>query len=560
MPYNRIYCLLLVLLLSTTKLFSQTKSQNLKEATVLAEKATSLMRAENYEKSLILSREALTKALILKDDKLIAMCYNTIAANFDQLAEFEKALFYYKKGIIYANKTNNNHLKNWINNNLGNIYCFDKKEYAKGIYYYKKSLQYSEKIADSSEIILTKLNITWAYFDIGKFDLGLPYLNYVNKYHTKHGDKSTITATNMLNAMYYSHENNTKKAIFYFEQAIKSGKEGNEKSDLSYSHEEYSKFLFQIKNFEKAYLNLKAYNDITNELHTAEKLKKINVAGINLEIDEYRREIDNIKSNHQILLEKQSKNKLISISIISILLLIIVFSYLYFQNSQLKQTNRLKDFESKIQEKIITATINGQELERKKIATFLHDNISALLSAAAMHLTIFSSKNKNNSEEITKTKAILIQTHYKIRDLSHQLSPSLLTRFGLFYALNDLCEMNSNSTIHFNYQSKVPDEKRYHEDYEMKMYFIISELLNNIIKHSEATKAKLTLKETGSKLHISVKDNGKGFEINHYQTIEGFGLNQIKARINTMDGKIKIISTPTDGTSIEIIVPIEYKS
>ncbi|MEN9907030.1 MAG: hypothetical protein RLZZ540_171 [Bacteroidota bacterium] len=561
MIYKCIFRLLFVLLISYSNFsFSHTKKTAKEETAALLKESTRLMRAEKFEKSLILSRKTLSKAIAIKDDNLIAASYNTIAANFDQLAEYEKALFYYKKGIIYANRTNNHHLKNWINNNLGNIYCFDKKEYAKGIYYYKKSLKYSTKIADSSEIILTKLNITWAYFDIGKFNLGLPYLEYINKYHKRHGDKSTIVALNMLNGMYYSHVNNPKKANFYFEQAIQLGQQGNEKSDLSFTYQEYANFLFKIKNFEKAYLNLKAYNEIANELNTEEKLKKINVAGINLEIDEYKREIDNIKTNHQLLLEKQSKNKLISISIISILLLIIVFSYLYFQNSQLKQTNKLKDIESKIQEKIITASIDGQEIERKKIAAFLHDNISALLSAAALHLTIFSSKNKNNSEEITKTKAILIQTHYKIRDLSHQLTPSLLTRFGLFYALKDLCEMNSNSTIHFNYHSNVSDDTRYNEDYETRMYYIISELLNNIMKHSEASKAKLSLKEIKSKLHIQVKDNGKGFEIKQYQTIEGFGLNQIKARINTMDGKIKIISKPGEGTTIEIIAPIGYKA
>ncbi len=555
---------LVLILCSTNILFSRTKNETQKKVAILTQKATSLMKSERFEESLILSRQALGSAVILKDNNLIALNYNTIAANFDELGEFEKALFYYKKAIIYANKTTNSHLKNWLYNNLGNIHCFNKKEYNKGIYYYKKSLAYSTKIGDSSEIFLTKFNITWAYFDIRKFDLGLPYLNYINKYQEKNSDKSTLVILNMLNGMYQSHINNSKKATFYFEKAIKLGQEDKDKTDLSYAHQEYSFFLFKIKKFKKAYENLNAYNKITNELKNEEKLKKLNVLGINLEIDEYKREIDHIKTeyktSHQLLLEKQSKNRLISIAIISALLLVIVFSYLYFQNIQLKQKNKLKEIESKIQENIITASVNGQEMERKKIASFLHDNISALLSSAALHLTVFSSKNDTNSEEITKTKSILIQTHYKIRDLSHQLLPSLLARFGLFYALNDLCESNSNSSIHFDYSTNVNNETRYNEEYEMKMYFIVSELLNNIIKHSKANKAKINLKEIDSHLHISVKDNGIGFEINNYQTIEGFGLNQIKARINTMGGKFRIISSTNNGTTIKIIAPIEYKT
>lgn len=564
MPHKYLYSLLLLLIMcSTNFLFSQTKSINYDNTKKQTQEATNLMKATKYEQSLVLSRLALEKAIAIKDNNLIALNYNTIAANFDQLGEFEKALFYYKKGIIYANKTNNLRLKNWINNNLGNIYCFNKKEYSKGIYHYKKSLFYSQKTADSSEILFTKLNISWAYFDIRKFELGLPYLNYVNKYHKKHGDESTIVILNMLNGMYLSYKNNPDRATMYFNKAIRLGEKETDKSDLSYVHQEYSNFLFKYKKYKDAFDHLSTYNKITNELNNKERLRKLNITGINLEIDEYKREIDNIKTeyktNQQLLLEKQSTNRLISIIIISILLLIIVFSYLYFQNIQLKQTNKLKDIESKIQENIITASINGQEMERKRIASFLHDNISALLSSAALHLTIFSTKNHTNSEEITKTKSILIQTHYKIRDLSHQLLPSLLARFGLFYALNDLCEINSNSSINFDYNSNVTSETRYNEDYEMKMYFIISELLNNITKHSQASIAKINIEEINSQLQIHVEDNGVGFEINQYKTIEGFGLNQIKARINTMNGKFAVISKPEKGTTIKITVPIEYK-
>jgi hypothetical protein len=67
-------------------------------------------------------------------------------------------LFLLSKGLVYANRTNNSELKNWLYNNLGNI-CFDKKRIQK-IYYYKKSLDYSKRIGDSVQIVFTNLNIT----------------------------------------------------------------------------------------------------------------------------------------------------------------------------------------------------------------------------------------------------------------------------------------------------------------------------------------------------------------------------------------------------------------
>jgi two-component system NarL family sensor kinase len=234
--------------------------------------------------------------------------------------------------------------------------------------------------------------------------------------------------------------------------------------------------------------------------------------------------------------------------------------YFLFQNSKLKQKNKLKDIKSKIQENIINASISGQELERKKIASFLHDNISALLSTAGLHLSVFSSKNQLQSEEILKTKLILREAHDKVRDLSHELLPSLLTRFGLFYALNDLCEKNSNSSISFEYSSTIEKTIRYDEDFEMKIYFIIMELSNNIIKHSNATNAFISVEEKTKSLFIHVRDNGKGFESDEYNIIEGFGLNQIKARINNIGGEITIISKIKAGTSIQIKAPILYKN
>ena len=355
-----------------------------------------------------------------------------------------------------------------------------------------------------------------------------------------------------------------KKLFFISKKPSQLGNENDEKSDLSFTYLEYSRFLLKHGDYEKAYKNLEKYNTLTAEINNEEKIKKANIAGINLEIDEYKREIDTIETKYQtkeqVLLEKQSKTKQISIIIISTLLLILILFYFFFQNNTLKEKNKLKNIQSKIQQNIINASVSGQEIERKKIAAFLHDNISALLSSAGLHLTVFSSLNNNDSEEIVKTKIILREAHDKVRDLSHQLLPSLLVRFGLFYALMDLCEKNSNSTISFEYASNTGTTTRYDEDFEMKMYFIIMELLNNIIKHSNAKHAFVSIDEREKSLFIHVRDNGKGFDIQEYKTIEGFGLNQIKARVKNIHGTINIQSKIKAGTSIHIQVPITYKT
>ena len=560
---NRIIFLFLLLLnLFSTCIEAKEKIPSKEKITFLAKEACQYMKEDKFEKSLVKSRIALHYAIAIKDDNLIATIYNTIGANFDEMSEFDKAFFYYNKGLVYANKTKNYQLRNWLYNNLGNIYCFDKKQYEKGIFYYKKALEYSTKIKDSSQIVFTKLNITWAYFDIGRFDNGYPYLQFINKHHKKHGDESTIVALNMLNGMYYGHKLEREKANLFFKNAIRLGNKGQEKSDLSFSHLEYSKFLLKNGQYQQAYENLATYNTISAELNNEEKLKKVNVAGINLELDQYKREIDNIEAKYQtsqqVLIERQYKNKQISVIIIASLILVIILFYFFFQNTRLKQNNKLKDIQSKIQENIINASINGQETERKKIASFLHDNISALLSSAGLHLTVFTSQNQTPPEEIVKTKVLLKEAHDKVRDLSHELMPTLLARFGLFYALEDLCEKNSNSAIDFKYSSAVPTKIRYNEDFEMKMYFIVSELLNNITKHSQAKKGTVTIHEYNESIHIHIHDNGKGFDTDKFEIIEGFGLNQTRSRINNLHGNLTINSKLDSGTSVSILVPVVH--
>jgi len=561
MPHTLIIVRLLIMfILFSNNAYANGDKISKKDAFVMSQEAIVLMRKGNYEKSLIQSRRALTLAILYKDNKLIASCYNTIAANFDQLSEYDKAFFYYTKGLMYADKTNDDELKNWLNNNLGNIYCFDKKEYQKGIYHYKKSLEYSIKIKDSAQIVFTNLNLAWAYFDIGQYKQGLPHLQYINKHHRKHGTTSTIVVLNMLNGMYHSYLNDVDKATDYFNNAILLGNTGNEKTDLSYSHLEFSKFLFKNNNYKEAYTNLALYNAITEELNDAEKFSKANIAGINLQIDEYKREIDKIeieyRTKEQILLQEQSKNKKILVVLIVALIMLFFLFYFYIQNAKLKHNNKLKDFQSTIQENIINATINGQEVERKKIAAFLHDNISALLSSAGMHLFAHISQNPPSSQEIIKTKAILENAHDQVRDLSHELMPSLLAQFGLFEALDDLCEKKSNSILHFMYSSALDRATRYDQDFEMKIYFIIMELLNNITKHSNAEHAKINLAESKGQLKIVILDNGKGFDTNEFNVLEGFGLNQIKARIKNLKGSIDIHSKINSGTTIKLIVPI----
>ena len=564
MLQKRVYIIVSVALIYfSNSSFAQQKILSKSEITTLVKEATQLMKDGKYDQSLIKSRYALTQCKAINDNDLIATCYNTIAANVDELNYPEKALFYYNKSLFYADKTYNDDLKNKLNNNLGNIYCFDKKQFERGFNHFKKSIALSTKIKDSSQIYFTTINLIWACFDNKLYKKGLPYLNFANKFHHKFGNSSNIVSLNMLNGIYNSHINKNNEANTYFANALKFGLKGDDKSDLSFAYLEYSKFLAKIGNHKKAYKYLELYSKINEELFNEEILIKTNIANLNLELEESKRQIKRVENSYkqkqQQLKENAAKNQRLSLIIIALLTFFGVLLYFFFQNAKLKQKNKLNKIRSKLQLNVINATFDGKEIERKKIASLLHDNISSKLSSAGLQLSAFSAINKIDSEEINKAKEILKEVHDEIRNLSHELSPSLLAKFGLYHAIKDLCDKNSNALIEFEYSSTIDLKQRYHEDFETKLYNIISELFNNILKHSKASKAVIAIEEKNNELIITVEDNGIGFKTNKSISNEGFGLTQIRARTSSMNGKISINSIVDTGTLVIIKLPIQEK-
>lgn len=555
MVTKSVYSLLFICLCITSSIYAQTKT----EINKLINDATDYWYNDQYELSLKNAKNALDKSIKIQDNNLIADSYNVIGVNFDDLVMLDKALFYYTQGLKYAQKTNNSVLKSKLNNNIANIYFFEQKKYRLGLNFYQNALQYSEQTKDSVKIYLRKLNMTWAYFEIRKFKEGKAYLDYINT-HRKFGDESTVVLENMLNGVYYENIKDAKKAQYYYSKAISVGKNGLEKFDLMITHEKFASFLAKQKDYKLAYENLTQFNVLSNEILESEKVKKAKAIGLNVELNEYLREIKKVETENKKQQELLNIEKLMErrklIAIISIFIISIVLFYLYIQNSKLIQKNRLNGLRNKIQQNIINATLSGQEMERKKIAYFLHDNISALLSTAGIHLTILNAKSEEKSDELTKTINLLNEAHDKVRDLSHDLIPTLLVRFGLFYALEDVCEKNSNSNLHVEYDSSVDNQIRYSEEFEIKIFFIISELINNVTKHSKASTAKVSLNQNENLLSIQVIDNGKGFDSKEFQNLEGFGINQIKSRINSLKGKITIDSKLDMGTKISIDLPI----
>ncbi|WP_408047583.1 tetratricopeptide repeat-containing sensor histidine kinase [Tenacibaculum crassostreae] len=501
---------------------------------------------------------------------------------FRETNDHKKAIVYYKKALksfnnennlTYNEKTTPSPSINDVNLNklllrVGSEFHIIKEKDS-AISYYKRILSSGTlNQLDLTTKASAYSNLSNIYREDSIYDLAKEYSYESVKIYRKANKKVLESAALGNLASIYLEQKNYKEAKKIYLEGLDLIK-----LDSSSRATRYKEFLY----FNLAYTlylqkDYRAYDYQEKSYNIKDDLRDV----------EIRRIVDEIYTKHELNLEKEKtalveeQRKLkeaqeakasLLFGALSILVLIIsgivIYNYklrqknlkLKLSESNLIQQQNIEKLKSEAQVKILNATIDGKETERKLIAEILHDNVSALLSSANMHLTATRKQfNGNTPQEIEKTQAIISEASQKVRDLSHNLVSSILLKFGLEYAIKDVAKKYSNSQIKFDISAQ--NINRYNQEFEIKIFNVMQELINNILKHSKAQNAQINLKEEGTQLTILVKDDGVGFSTSSSSISDGIGLNQIEARIHVMNGKLTINSKENSGTSVHISVPI----
>ena len=476
---------------------------------------------------------------------------NQLAKIFADSQNFEKAIFYNKVALqkSYLLKDTIGITKSLIR--MGGFYYAKDEEDSAKIYF--------RKMARFPLTPATEKRIADAYNNLGviaqnndNFDLAKAWGKKALELKTKLNDEKGIAYSNVNLGNLYHYENDYRTAINNYLAAYKQIEKDTTR-DLLY----LKRIIYE--NLSVSYDSIKDYKNAYNYLHKSYQLKfkltNEQLAENNAEVEaKYNLAIEERKTEEE--KSKTLRAQVLFYGLAFITLTFVILVFIFYKNYKLKEQNRLEQVHNNLQTRIINATIDAKEKERKSIAEILHDSVSALLSSANLHLQ--ASKAQLNSHvpvEIIKAQEIVKEASVKIRDLSHELISSVLLKFGLAFAVHDLCEKYSNSEMQF-----ISDDngiKRYNQQFEIKIYNIIEELINNIMKHSGAKNASISLIErNGEKLLIQIIDDGKGFELKKARKKDGLGLSHIEARIKFMKGVFNINTKKGEGTSIFISVPI----
>jgi signal transduction histidine kinase len=250
---------------------------------------------------------------------------------------------------------------------------------------------------------------------------------------------------------------------------------------------------------------------------------------------------------------KRGNRDLFFAIMLSIMVLIFVVFLCIILTNRKMMLNRMVEDEKRHQQQVTEQVIAAQEREREVIGRELHDNVNQVLTTVKLYLETTLHKKETSEKLIPKCIDLVMESIKEIRNLSRELSAPTIGTKSLVDSIEALIEMVATSShlqLHFDHKQyqKLPCMNQ-----KLAFYRIIQEQLNNIVKHADAKNVWIRLYQEGDTTVLSIKDDGKGFNLLEKRT--GIGLNNITSRAEVFNGSVDIKSSRGRGCQLLVTIP-----
>lgn len=326
-----------------------------------------------------------------------------------------------------------------------------------------------------------------------------------------------------------------------------------------------SKYYNKSGNKNKAYELIQEAMKLKDSLVLENNIKQVNAIGAIYEYGKQQKEIASLQNEKQIQIAAVKQKSTLNRIFIACIIFLLLIGYLSFMNirkgqqlskqQQNIQQNKIAELEKDQQYLAIDAMLKGQEEERSRIAKDLHDGLGSLLygtKLSFMNLRETVKLSQENGVLLDKSISMLDNTIGDFRKVAQNLMPEALVKFGLYEALKDFCDsIQYSSGVKVIYQ-QFGERRKLSNTAEVFIYRIIQELVNNAVKHADAGEIIVQVMMANNKTGITVEDNGKGFNKAELIITKGAGMANIKYRVQYFNGTSDIVSSPGNGTSVNI--------
>lgn len=246
---------------------------------------------------------------------------------------------------------------------------------------------------------------------------------------------------------------------------------------------------------------------------------------------------------------------------LGILISILFFIGVIYIREIFNLRDRIDQIRKESESRVLSAVIQAEEKARQTFSRDLHDGLGPVLSSIKMAISAIDLQklDQQNRMIIDRSAHATDEAIVSLKEISNQLSPHLLKNYGLTRAIETFsAQLMNNSGIQFEMASNIQEE-RFSYNLEISLYRIISELLNNSIKHGHPNQITLSLNKTRKNIQLIYKDDGCGFDAAGFlegKTFQGMGLENIRSRVKSLRGYFSLQSFTGKGVSIHIYFPL----
>ncbi len=482
-----------------------------------------------FDKALAYDKISLSYMLLCNNEEAIAWAHIYLCDDFAALNQLDSSVIYLARAKPTVEKLNNHGLNIQYYNKLGQM-SRKKNDFRKAIPYYEKVIAEAKTINSNFQSLSARKMIGVCYLKLGEYAAARQHLLMA---------LSSVMNDSSVRA--YA----TREPIEILQQLVIVEEKTNNKSQAY----DYLKQLTAIKDSANIESSKKAIAEIENKYQAGEKEKAI----IKLQKD---------KEIQQLSIRQKSTLNYFLVGAVVALLIVCFLGYRNIRQRQKLarqqydlQQQTIRELEKDKQLVAVDSLMKGQEEERSRLAKDLHDGLGGLLSGVKFSISNMKDNlivTPDNMAVFERSLDMIDTSIRELRRVAHNMMPEMLTKFGLDEALKEYCNsINTTKLINIKYQS-LGLEARLDKSFEIIIYRIIQELLNNIMKHASATEAFVQLIQDGNRLNIVIEDNGKGFDATNAENNKGAGLANVRSRVDYLKGRLDIHGNPGKGTLINI--------
>ena len=483
----------------------------------------SLGQTKNHDKAIESGKKALKLAEDMKDTLSIGYSLQALVTDLIYSKRLDEAGTYVSQLEEFAGKTIDQNVAAESYGTLG-MYNYERKNISASIFFFQKALETARQLGDNYQLA-NHLN------SLGQAQLELGLLSE--------------SKTNLLESLRLAKVFDNKRA-------------------------EYNASLSLSQYFKKVNEHEKAYDHLFHHLEMKDSILKTETRNYTAYLEESyqanKREneilrLQKVQQEKEFALKKRNTYLAIGAGLILVLIIILYLLRRNFQHKQILSQQqsvlleeKIKTIEKEQQISSLQSMINGQETERTRIAKDLHDGLGGIFSTVKMHYSTLRQSTPVITENplYKKTLDLINNASDELRKVAHNMMPEVLMKVGLVEALQDFCNnISSGKLLRITLQT-FGMEKRLGSATEIMLYRIIQELINNIIKHADATEALIQINKEGNRLSLVIEDNGKGFDTKEAEEKRSMGIATVKSRVDYLNGRLTIDSRKYIGTTVMI--------